>query len=70
MFNTFSSWNELGQYLESHNNIVYYKAPLDTVPNIVCVVKRFKNGKLRIAYGPCKFTVDETHLNRFRFKNV
>ncbi len=66
-FNTFASWYGLEHYLEEHNNIVYYQAPLDSQPNIVCVIKRFKNRKLRIAYGPWKFTADEGHLDRFRW---
>ena len=67
--NTFTSWNELGRYLESHNNIVYYKAPLDSMPVMVVVTKVFKNNKLRIKYHNNSFTADRTHLDRFRFKD-
>lgn len=66
----FGSWYGLLHYLERHNNIVYYKAPLDTMPVMVVVTKVFKNGKLRITYHSDSFTADWTHLDRFRYKAV
>jgi hypothetical protein len=65
----FTTWAALIHFLDQNDNLVYYKAPLDRHPIGVIVTKRFKNGKLRVkshhnnAYS---FTVDETHLDRFR----
>lgn len=65
----FSTWIGLLEYLEDHSNIVHYQAPLDYYPVPVVVIKKFKNGKLRIQYyHSIKFTADESHLDRFRWK--
>lgn len=65
---SFGSWHGLLHYLESHNNIVYYKAPMDSVPIMVVITKVFKNKKLRVNYHDNSFTADRTHLDRFRWK--
>lgn len=65
---TFGCWYGLLKYLEEHNNIVYYKAPLDLHAVPVVVIKVFKNGKLRIQYHGIKFTADPGHLDRFFWK--
>lgn len=64
----FGSWFDLLTYLEEHNDIVYYQPPMDHWPNIVVITKKFKNGKLRVAFGPYSFTADKTHLHRFMWK--
>lgn len=66
---TFGCWTGLLAYLDSHAT-VYYQAPLDLRPSLACVVKRFKNGKLRLAVGPYTFTADSGHLDRFRYRTV
>ena len=65
---SFGCWYGLQQYLENHA-YVYYQAPLDLHPVIVCVKKKFKNGKLRIAWAHGEFTADASHLDRFRWIN-
>ena len=68
--NTFASWYGLLHYLERHENIVYYQAPMDRYPCMVVVSKVFKNGKLRIKYHDMAFTADRGHLDRFRYKDM
>jgi hypothetical protein len=69
MLNQFKDWSDVLFYVDTRSEILYYQAPLDTVPNICCVVKRFKNGKLRVAVGPYKFTADRDHVGRFSWKS-
>ena len=64
---TFKSWFDLLMYLETHT-IVHYQAPLDYSPVPVVVVKKFKNGKLRIQAPGLTFTADMGHRDRFRRK--
>ena len=65
---TFACWYGLLKYLEEHNNMVYYKAPLDNYPVPVVVTKVFKNEKLRIQFLNKSFTADPGHLGRFLWK--
>ncbi len=62
----FADWAALIAYLDQHSNIVHYQAPLDRYPLPVVIMKRFKNGKLRIRYHDVAFTADRGHLDRFR----
>ena len=64
----FACWYGLQCYLDDHA-YVYYKAPLDFSPVIVTVTKRFKNGKLRLAWAHGSFTADPGHLDRFLYKD-
>jgi hypothetical protein len=66
----FGSWYGLLHYLERHNNIVYYKAPMDRYAVMVVIKKVFKNGKVRVTYHDMFFTADSGHLDRFCFKAV
>jgi hypothetical protein len=68
--NDFGSWHGLLHYLESHNNIVYYQAPMDHYPAMVTISKVFKNKKLRVQYQGGSFTADRGHLDRFRWKQA
>jgi len=63
-FVNFGSWSDLEKYISTHA-YVHYKAPLDVYPTLVCVTKKFKNGKLRLKYANGAFTVDSSHLDRF-----
>lgn len=65
---TFASWYGLLCYLEDHNDIVHYQAPMDIHPVPVVITKKFKNGKLRVAFRDITFTADKSHLDRFRWK--
>ena len=65
---TFACWYGLLSYLEDHT-IVHYQAPLDYSPVPVVVVRKFKNGKLRIRAPHLTFTADAGHLDRFRWKS-
>lgn len=49
----------------AHTGPLFYHAPLDYRPAIVTVVRRFKNGKLRLRAGDVSFTADAGHLDRF-----
>jgi hypothetical protein len=64
----FKSWTALLAYLDAHSNIVHYRAPLDRHAVPVVVTRRFKNGKLRVAYHRASFTADQGHLARFVHK--
>jgi len=68
MLRPFETWDALLAYLDAHNDIVHYQAPLDRHAVPVVVTRRFKNGKLRIAYHHYGFTADRGHLDRFRGK--
>lgn len=69
MYHSFASWPDLLAFIRS-NGALYYHAPLDVRPVAVCVLRVFKNGKLRIcptwAHSVGAFTVDAAHLPRFR----
>lgn len=67
---TFKSWSGLLQYLSDHNNIVYYKAPMDRYAVMVVIKKVFKNGKVRVTYHDNSFTADSGHLDRFCYKTI
>lgn len=60
----FATWQEVLDY----QGTLYYQAPLDRHPVFVGVVKRFRNGKLRLAVAPSgvTFTADAGHLSRMR----
>ncbi len=47
---------------------LWYHAPMDLHAQSVCVVRVYKNGKLRIdpGCGADPFTADAGHLSRFR----
>ena len=66
--NPFACWFGLLEYLREHNNIVYYKAPLDFHPTMIVVSKVYKNGKLRVKARDVSFTADAGHLDRFMWK--
>ena len=63
-FSTFAGWSNVG-LAHTEKVSLFYKAPLDTVPHPVFVLKHFKNGKLRVTAGEATFTADHTHLDRF-----
>lgn len=47
---------------------LYYQAPLDARPVAVCVIKVFKNGKIRVRptwQDGAAFTADAAHVDRF-----
>ena len=78
-FAGFSQWNVLLDYVGNpkefkhlnclNNGRIYYHAPMNRNPVEIEVVKRFKNGSLRIKVKHSNhgsFIVDSSHLDRFR----
>lgn len=63
-FATFGGWSNVA-LAYSEKVSLYYKAPLDTAPRPVFVLKHFRNGKLRVTVGETTFTADASHLDRF-----
>ncbi len=65
---SFANW---AQVLDAATeNRLYYHAPMDRYASSVCVVKIFRNGKIRISDGDLTFTADSGHLTRFRMRGV
>ena len=65
MYNTFKTWTDVLSFVD-RGGWLWYHAPLDLRPSSVTVVKRFKNGKLRLSSGDVTFTADSGHLSRMR----
>ena len=61
---SFNDWSEVLKAARWRQ--LYYQAPLDLAPRRVYVQRAFKNGKLRLSGGDCRFTADSGHLERFR----
>jgi len=70
-FTNFKSWEEMLNYVAEGKDI-YYHPPLDRFPYKVNIIKKFKNGKLRIKAEASSFggfTIDNGHLNRLYYRN-
>ena len=68
MYERFSTWADVLAFVD-RGGWLHYHAPMDLRPTSVRVVKRFKNGKLKLDPGTNDadpFTADEKHLDRFR----
>jgi hypothetical protein len=67
MYEKFATWTDVLAFVD-RGGWLHYHAPMDLRPTSVRVVKRFKNGKLRLDPGPYAdhFTADSGHLDRFR----
>jgi hypothetical protein len=64
---TFATWADVLAFVD-RGGWLHYHAPMDLRPTSVRVLKRFKNGKLRLdpGMGADPFTADPGHLNRMR----
>jgi hypothetical protein len=65
MYEKFTTWADVLAFVD-RGGWLHYHAPMDLRPISVLVVKRFKNGKLRLRALDLTFTTDSGHLDRFR----
>lgn len=68
-WNHYASWGDVLRAARK-NEYLYYKAPFDSRPHRVRVVRVFKNGKIRLdpeTPDADKFTADRGHHLRFEW---
>jgi hypothetical protein len=68
MLKKFATWDDVLAFARN-NERIWYHAPLDTRASMVCVVKVYKNGKIRLdpnSRDADPFTADSDHIDRFR----
>jgi hypothetical protein len=67
-YEPFATWADVLDFVD-RGGWLFYHAPLDARPTSVRVVRRFKNGKLRLDPGTSDadpFTADAKHLDRMK----